>query len=74
MFAVATTRVKTVSRQRVTVLIYGQFQRTVKDQIVESKRCHGWALQSKEVIGENPNHKIFVVVFKITGANFKNLN
>ena len=37
MFAVATTKVTTVSRQRVTVLIYGQFQRTVKDQIVESR-------------------------------------
>ena len=36
-FAVATTRVTTVSRQRATVLIYGQFQRTVKDQIVESR-------------------------------------
>ena len=36
-FVVAMTRVTTVSRQRATVLIYGQFQRTVKDQIVESR-------------------------------------
>ena len=36
-FAVATTRVTTVSRQRATVLIYDQFQSTVKDQIVESR-------------------------------------
>ena len=37
LFAVATTRVTTVSRQRATVLIYDQFQSTVKDQIVESR-------------------------------------
>ena len=37
MFAVATTRVTTVSRKRATVLIYGQFQRTVKNQVVESR-------------------------------------
>ena len=69
------TRVTTVLRQRATVLIYGQFQRTVKDQIIDSRdatQC--WALQSKEVIDENPNHKIFIVVFKITDVNFKNLN
>ena len=37
LFDVATTRVTTVSRQRATVLIYDQFQSTVKDQIVESR-------------------------------------
>ena len=57
------------------MLIYGQFQCTVKDQIVESRDpTVGLLIQSKEVIGANPNHKIFVVVFKITGANFINLN
>ena len=37
LFAAATTRVTTVLRQRATVLIYDQFQSTVKDQIVESR-------------------------------------
>ena len=37
LFAVVTTRVTTVLRQRATVLIYDQFQSTVKDQIVESR-------------------------------------
>ena len=69
LFAVATTRVTTVSRQRATVLIYDQFQSTV-----ESRDATVGALQSKELIGENPNHNIFVVVFRITGATFKNLN
>ena len=36
LFAVATTRVTTVSRQQAIVLIYDQFQSTTKDQIVES--------------------------------------
>ena len=77
MFAVATTRVMTVSRQRATVLIYSHLwpisaHREGSDRRVQRRRC--WALKSKEVIGENPDHKIFVVVFKITGANLKNLN
>ena len=77
MFAVATTRVTTVSRQRATVLIYSHLwpisaHREGLDRRVLRRHC--WALQSKEVIGENPNHKIFVAVFKITDANFKNLN
>ena len=37
LFALATARVTTVSRQRATVLIYDQFHSTVKDQIVQSR-------------------------------------
>ena len=66
-------RVTTVSRQRATVLIYGQFQSTVKDQIIESRDATVGP-DSQRKLSVRTNYEIFVVVFKITGANFKNLN